>query len=167
MKKILILLILVLTLTGCSLGNNPTSKVEDLLSKYQMLDNEIKEEIDKVVSLEDLTEEEQERYKKILEKQYRNLTYEIKDEEEDGNRATITTQIEVIDYGKAIRQTDNDFATQEYSKSEYNEAKLTNLENMKETVVYTIEFTVTKDEDGVWHLDLLSETDKKKLQGMY
>ena len=170
MKKIFIILniILILTLTGCSLGNNPTSKVEDLLSKYQMLDQDIKDEIEIVVTSEDLTEEQQNRYRKLLEKQYRNLTYEIKDEEEDGNKATITTQIEVLDYKKAITMTNSIYDNiTNYSNEDYNDTKLDNLEAMKETVVYTIDFTLTKDIDGNWNLDSLDNDIIKKMQGMY
>ena len=42
MKKILSLFIFLLLLVGCSLANSPTSKVEDLLTKYQTLDKDIK-----------------------------------------------------------------------------------------------------------------------------
>ena len=168
MKKIVIFFISAFLLVGCTLGNNPTSKVEELLGKYQRLENEIKDEIEVVLSSEDLTDIEKDRYRKLLEKQYKNLTYEIQNEREDGNKAIITTQIEVIDYKKAIRQTDTYYATNKnYTKEEYNNTKLINLENMKEKVVYTIEFSVTKDNNGVWSVDGLSDMEKKKIQGMY
>ena len=41
MKKILSIFIFLLLLVGCSLSNTPTSKVEDLLNKYQRLDSDI------------------------------------------------------------------------------------------------------------------------------
>jgi len=133
-----------------------------------MLDQDIKDEIEIVVTSEDLTEEQQNRYRKLLEKQYRNLTYEIKDEEEDGNKATITTQIEVLDYKKAITMTNSIYDNiTNYSNEDYNDTKLDNLEAMKETVVYTIDFTLTKDIDGNWNLDSLDNDIIKKMQGMY
>ena len=46
MKKIISMFILLLLLVGCSLSNTPNSKVEELLSKYQMLDSDIKEGIE-------------------------------------------------------------------------------------------------------------------------
>ena len=96
MKKIiLILLITIVTLTGCELNNNPNSKVEELLGKYQMLDDSINVTsypISKSTTLDNDTEE---KYRKIIEKQYKNLSYELKDEETDGDTATVTAEIEV------------------------------------------------------------------------
>lgn len=62
------------------MSNTPTSKVEDLFSKYQTLDNDIKSDIKEVLKEQNLTDTQVERYKKLLEDQYRNLTYEIKNE---------------------------------------------------------------------------------------
>ena len=42
-----------------------------------------------------------------------------------------------------------------YTTEEYNNAKLEALENAKEKVTYTIEFNVTKDQDGNWKLTSL------------
>lgn len=64
MKKILSIFIFLLLLVGCSLSNTPTSKVEDLLSKYQRLDSDIEKGIDTVVGEESLTGGERDRYKK-------------------------------------------------------------------------------------------------------
>ena len=88
-------------ITGCSLGNTPTSKVDELMGKYQRLDTEIKDEIKEVVASNNIDESYQDRYIKALEEQYCNLTYEIKNETIDGNTAIVTTQIEVNDYKKA------------------------------------------------------------------
>ena len=43
MKKIILTIILTISiiLTGCSIANTPTAKVEDLLSDYQKLENKI------------------------------------------------------------------------------------------------------------------------------
>ena len=56
MKKILLLgntLFIILTiLVGCSLSNTPTSKVEELFSKYQMMDEDITGEKSKIDDVE-------------------------------------------------------------------------------------------------------------------
>lgn len=150
-------------ITGCSLGNTPTSKVDELMGKYQRLDTEIKDEIKEVVASNNIDESYQDRYIKALEKQYCNLTYEIKNETIDGNTAIVTTQIEVTDYKKALNTIDRDDLTDE----EYYEESLTAIEEAKEKVTYTIDFTLTKDDAGNWQLDELSEVDKKKIQGTY
>ena len=163
MKKVLSLFVF---LFGCALNNSPTSKVEELLNKYQMLDEDIKSEINTIIDKENLTDTQKERYKKIIEKQYKNLSYEIKNEEIDGDNATITVQIKVTDYKKVIKELDSEYENKDYTLEEYNDAKLDKLENAKDTVIYTIEFSVYKSGDE-WKVDSLSNIDKKKLQGMY
>ena len=104
MKKIVSLFIFLLLLVGCSLSNSPTSKVEELLNKYQTLDNDIKSGIDNILREEKLDETQKERYHKVIERQYRNLTYQIKNEKIDGDTAIITTEIEVYDYKKIVNE---------------------------------------------------------------
>ena len=168
MKKILSLFIFLLLLVGCSLSNSPTSKVEDLLTKYQMLDKDIKSGIEEVVNEETLTNNQKERYRKIIEKQYKNLTYQVKEEKIDGDTSTITTEIEVIDYKKAINEAVSKYQGKtDYTIEEYNNTKLDALEKAKEKVKYTIEFEVKKDNNGNWKLSSLSNETIKKIQGMY
>ena len=73
MKKIYLLIIICLMLVGCTMGNSPTSRVEDLFTKYQKLDEDISMGIDNVVNQQDLTKDHKERYRKLLERQYKNL----------------------------------------------------------------------------------------------
>lgn len=168
MKKILSLFIFLLLLVGCSLSNSPTSKVEDLLTKYQMLDKDIKDGIEEVVNEETLTSNQKERYRKIIEKQYKNLTYQVKEEKIDGDTSTITTEIEVIDYKKAINEAISKYQGKtDYTIEEYNNTKLDALEKAKEKVKYTIEFEVKKDNNDNWKLSSLSNETIKKIQGMY
>lgn len=168
MKKILSLFIFLLLLVGCSLSNSPTSKVEDLLTKYQMLDKDIKSGIEEVVNEETLTSNQKERYRKIIEKQYKNLTYQVKEEKIDGDTSTINTEIEVIDYKKAINEAISKYQGKtDYTIEEYNNTKLDALEKAKEKVKYTIEFEVKKDNNDNWKLSSLSNETIKKIQGMY
>lgn len=170
MKKIIILgstLFLTLTfLVGCSLSNTPTSQVEALFSKYQKVDDEINEDIENILQEEVLTNEQKKRYRKILENQYKNLKYEIKDEIIDGNNATVVTQIEVIDFKKVI----NSFKSRNdinFDALEYTNDKLDMLENASDKVVYTLNINIIKDKDGNWSISNLSSENIKKIQGMY
>lgn len=168
MKKIISLFMFLLLLVGCSLSNTPTSKVEELLSKYQMLDNNIKLGIDDILEEETLTTEQRNRYKSIIEKQYKNLAYEIKNEAIDGDVATITTEIEVLDYKKGVNEVNSNYqGRDDYTVEEYNNTKLDTLEKTKEKVTYTIDFKVIKDQDGNWKLMSLDNETIKKIQGMY
>ena len=51
MKKLkyIVVSLAVFLLMGCTMSNTPTSKVEDLFSKYQTLDNDIKSDINEVL----------------------------------------------------------------------------------------------------------------------
>ena len=171
MKKYLFFFISLIStffLFGCNLGNTPTSKVEDLMMKYQKLDEDIITDINDVLEEENLTSKQKERYKKLLENQYKNLSYKIKNEEIDGNKAVVTIELEVMDYKKAKEKTEEEFEEiEEYTIEEYNNKKLDNLEKVKEKVVYTIELTLDKDRDNNWKLNALTNENKKKLQGMY
>ena len=168
MKKIISMFIFLLLLVGCSLSNTPTAQVEELLSKYQMLDSDINSGINDVVMGESLTSEQQDRYRKIIEKQYKNLMYEVKDEEIDGNNAEITVEIEVMDYKKIVNEINSSYQGQNnFTVESYNNAKLDALEKAKDKVTYTIEFDVIKDKDGNWKLTSLDNETIKKIQGMY
>ena len=166
MKKILSIFIFLLLLVGCSLSNTPTSKVEDLLNKYQRLDSDIEKGIDTVVGEESLTGVERDRYKKIIEKQYKNLSYQIKDETYNGDVCTVTTEIEVLDYKKIINEVNNNYQNKNYTKEEYNNEKLDKLEKTKDKVKYTIDFKVKKENNN-WTLEALDDDTIKKIQGTY
>ena len=152
-------------LVGCTMGNSPTSRVEDLFTKYQKLDEDISMGIDNVVNQQDLTEDHKKRYRKLLEQQYKNLSYEIKDELVDGDNATVLVEIEVVDYKKAI--SDLTFDSDNYTKESYDEEKLGRLEKTQDKVKYTLEVKVRKDDDGNWKVEALTPEQIKKIQGMY
>ena len=123
---------------------------------------------DDVLKEENLNDSQKERYRKVIEKQYRNLAYEIKDERIDGDTATITVEIEVIDYKKQVNDTNNYYQGKtDYTVEDYNNTKLDKLEKAKDKVKYTIDFEVKKDSNGNWKLSSLSNETIKKIQGMY
>ena len=168
MKKIVSLFIFLLLLVGCSLSNSPTSRVEDLLNKYQTLDSDISSGINDVLKEENLNDSQKDRYRKVIEKQYKGLTYQIKDERIDGDTAIISTEIEVMDYKKVINETNSYYQSiNDYTVEDYNNTKLDKLENAKDKVKYTIDFEVKKDKNGNWKLSSLSNEAIKKIQGMY
>lgn len=168
MKKIVSLFIFLLLLVGCSLSNSPTSRVEDLLNKYQTLDSDISSGINDVLKEENLNDSQKDRYRKVIEKQYKGLTYQIKDERIDGDTAIISTEIEVMDYKKVINETNSYYQSiNNYTVEDYNNTKLDKLEKAKDKVKYTIDFEVKKDKNGNWKLSSLSNEAIKKIQGMY
>jgi len=147
------------------MANTPTSKVEELFTKYQTLDTDINTGINSVLDEQNLSDSQKDRYRTILENQYRNLTYQIKEEIIDGDTATVVTEIEVTDLKKSIN--DLTFDSTIYTKQTYDEEKLNRLEKAKDKVKYTLELTVTKNDNDEWELNALTNEEIKKIQGMY
>ena len=179
MKKILSLFVASLLLTGCETGellNTPTKKVEMFLGNYQTLNSNVIEQLDDVIESETSFDDNQkETYRDIMEKHYKNLTYEIKDEKIDGDMATVTAEIEVTDYTKVMTDAEqyktdnpNEFNNDEgtYDESLFTNYRLENLKNAKDKVKYTIDFTLTKNDDE-WELDPLTDEQEAKIHGLY
>lgn len=164
MKKniVLFLLAIVIFITGCELNNNPTSKVEELLSKYQKLDDEIVINYADLANTDELTDEQIDRYKNVIESQYKSLSYEIKEEEIDGDNAIVTTQIEVINYKEVLDK----YSIDNYDIDEYYDLVLDDLEKAKDKVTYTIDFEVIKENDE-WVINNLNNEQRQKLLGIY
>lgn len=163
-KKIILFVSLVFILVGCAISNTPTSKVEDLFNKYQTVDDDISLGIDNVIDEQNLSDSHKKRYRKLLENQYKNLSYEIKDELIDGDNATVLVEIEVIDYKRAIG--DLSFDSSKYTKDSYDEEKLNRLEKASDKVKYTLEIKLNKDRDE-WKVEALTNDQIKKIQGMF
>ena len=166
-KKLLLfaLPILFIFVVGCEMANTPTSKVEDLFTKYQKLDTDIDNGINNILDEQNLSESQKERYRKILENQYKNLTYQIKEETIDGDNATITAEIEVTDLKKSLEGLVFDSTI--YTKETFDEERLNRLEQAKDKVKYTLDLTLTRGSNDEWKLNALTNEQIKKIQGMY
>ena len=179
MKKVLSILGLALVLTGCSIGNmdnTPTKKVETYLNNYQTLDSNVLTELDSLVNQEEMFDEDQKTtYRDIMKKHYQDLTYTIKEETVNGDKATVEAEIEVNDYTKVLKEAETYRTTNEdeflddegmFDESMFNDYKLDLLKDNKERVKYTIYFSLTKSGDE-WVLDDLTETEQEKILGIY
>ncbi|MGM9878948.1 MAG: hypothetical protein ACI31R_02870 [Bacilli bacterium] len=104
MKKILLCfscIMAIVLLSGCSMNNTPTKKVENFLDNYKNQDETVLTQLKEMVDSDTLMDEDQKTtYTDIMKKQYQDLTYDIKDEVIDGDTATVTAEIEVYDYYK-------------------------------------------------------------------
>jgi hypothetical protein len=180
MKKVLSLLFFILLATGCgfptALNNTPQKQGEMLLAKYQSLDTDVQDDLNRAVAEEvSFNTAQRERYKTLMEKQYKQLTYSVKETTEDGDTATITTEIEVYDFYKVLADADaylaahpTEFqdANDAYDASKFMDYRLDQLESNKERVKYTLELLATKT-DGEWQMDSLTSTDEAKINGVY
>jgi len=176
MKKIfrtLVIALMLLSLTGCK--DSASMAVEKYLAKYNSLDNEVLADMQNIIDKENLSDENKALYQSIFEKQYTDLTYEIVEEEYDGDEATVDAKITVYDLYKVQNDATNYLANH---PEEFNEEKglydvikfmaykLNEMKMVTETVEYTIEFYVVKTSDG-WTVSSLSTSDLEKIHGIY
>ena len=189
---------LLLLVAGCTnTMETPTTKVEEYLGKYQKLDNDVSTQLDQVLVDDDtMSDEQKEKYRALMEKQYQNLSYKIENEEINGDSATVDVEVEVLDYATTIadakeyyqehkdeiekeneeEQSDNDNNVVEDAVEDTEETieksvafidyKLKELESVSDTTTYTITFHLTK-EDGKWQIQNLSDLDLEKIHGLY
>jgi uncharacterized protein YcfL len=191
MKKILVCLSLFLLLAvGCTnTMNTPTKKVEELLGKYQKMDSTVLAQLDSVISEDvNMSDEQKKEYRSLMEKQYQNLSYKVKNEEIKGNNATVDVEIEVFDYATSIAESrkyysehKDEFKDEEKDdntvgekveeaidkSSKYIDYKIKQLKNVTDKKKYDITFNLSKDEDGIWKLDDISDIDRQKIHGLY
>ena len=173
MKKLIAGLFLLATLGGCDeLLNTPTKRVEEFLNSYQTLDDPLLNNLDYSIESNNLNEEEKNTYREIMKKQYKDLTYKIKEEKIDGDIAMVVVEIEVYDYNlatiKANEYYDNnkeEFLDENY-ETKFIDYKLNIMKDITERVKYTLELTVRK-KDKTWIMDNISHEDILKIHGVY
>ena len=174
MKKILSLLLLLLLLTGCG-GNNARNAVDSYLKKYRNLSSEVLVDLENTITKENLTNEQQEKYRDVLKKQYKDLTYEIVEEQYDDDASYVTVKVSVYDLYKAqsdasiyLANNPDEFNdnTGVYDNDKYTDYKLDRMKNITEKVDYTIVFTVTKESDK-YIVEQPTDNDLQKIHGVY
>lgn len=180
MKKI-VLLISILILTACSfsiddIDNTPTKQVEKYLNSYQSLDKGVISDLDIVVEREtNFNLEQKNRYRILMKKNFQNMSYTIKEETVNGDSAEVDVEISVYDYYKVNKQADNYLLENKdefikdgvYNEERFIDYKLDKMSKNTDKVKYTIYFNLSKDNNGDWRLDEVSEADEEKILGIY
>lgn len=176
MKKIIALLITLSLAVGCACSIEKASDpVKEYLGKFNNHDAEILVELDALVKEENLTDEQADKYKEIMKKQYSDLKYEIVEEIYNGEEATVQTKIIVYDLYKVQKEAEEyridhpeEFLNDKkvYDANKFLEYKLEQMNKNDTRVEYTIDFKVTK-KDGKWTLDSVSTEDLEKIHGIY
>jgi len=175
MKKILLVLVCLICVVGCSCDSEKASDaVERYLNEYKGLSDNVLEDIEELVEKEELEEQASETYEEIIKKQYRNMIYTIENESYDGDTADVTVKITVYDYYKAGKDSSNylnnnqeEFLTNgEYDANKYLEYKLNQMKNIEDMISYNIVFRVIKV-DGKWQIEQPDEETLEKLHGVY
>lgn len=167
--KLIIPCLIIFILMGCNLNNTPTSKVEERLSQYQMMDKSIDTEdrLELFTNSDELTENQKKEYEKIIKKQYQSLSYDVKEEMIDGDTATVTVSIKVIDYKKLDEELNRETDGANITVEQYHTSRIDKFKEAKDKVNYTIDFLLTKDSNGTWNLNDLDSTIEEKLLGIY
>lgn len=174
MKKILSIILLLIIVTGCDLGNkmdnSPKKKVEAYLDSYQKLDDNVLNDLDDLVEDTEYSIDQKAKYKEILKKHYSNLSYNIKNEVIDGDKASVDAEIEVTDYSKILNESvdENQFKDENgvYNPSKYFDYQLNKLERATEKTKYNITFHLNK-KDNEWIIEDLDQTSMDKIHGIY
>jgi len=175
MKKVLITILALVSLAGCSLSNTPSSVVQTYLDNYKNLSDEVITQLEAKVSNEDLSNVNRETYKSILSKQYKDLKYEIKDESIDGDKAEVLAKITVYDLFKADNEANaymNETPVEFYNDSGvfdndlFNTYRLNKMNEISDTVDYEIIFKLNK-KDGEWILEEPDRDTLEKIHGLY
>ena len=175
MKKILIVSLLIFTLVGCGFKKTPSDKVEKYLDNYVSLSEDVNMDLDTTIKGENLSETNASIYKEVLQKQYKNLKYEIKDEMVDGKDATVIVKITVYDLYKSGKESDeymndhtNEFNDENnmFDLDKFNKYKLENMLKMNDTIDYEITFKLTKS-SGEWVIEEPNREVLSKIHGLY
>ena len=176
MKKvyyIVLSFIFLFMLTGCG-TNTPTAKTEEYLSRYTSLADEVTVDIDTAVNSSGLSTTNQKEYRKVLERQYKNIKYEVKDETINGEEAIVTVKVTVYDLYKSDKNSleylgnnQNEFYVDNVLNQDlYDEYRIKNMLSMNDTIDYEINFYLTK-KNGTWVLENPDNTTLEKLHGLY
>ena len=174
MKKILSILLMSFILIGCGMSNTPTKKVEEFLTKYQELSDDVLSDLELSAESENLSSSNKVTYMDAMKRNYQNLKYEIADEKVNGDEATVVVKITVFDLHKSMKESNDylidnseEFETNGvYDQNKYRTYEINEMLKTKYTVDYTIDFFLEKEDDE-WNIIEPSKTVKEKLHGTY
>lgn len=175
-KRYLFISLIILFITfGCGMGNTPKAKVADVLKRYNNNDDIVKTELGDYLNALDLDNENLSGYQEVYLRQYSDLKYNIKDERIDGDLATVTVELTVYDYHKAEKDINNYISMNQekfyddndvYDPNKALEYRIKELGKAKDTIDYTVDFTLTKI-DNVWTVDSFTNEQLEKIHGTY
>lgn len=176
MKKILLVVLSIIIITGCSLApGGPSDAVKDFLSKYKNNDQVVIDELNNYLSGENLDDATIKEYREIYTRQYSNMSYKIKGERIDGDKATVTVEITVYDYYKTNKEAGEYFASNstefidskgDIDLSKFLKYKINKLLDTTDKVSYTLDLNLNKN-DNKWEIEPLTNEQLSKLHGTY
>lgn len=178
MKKILVVICAILLFSGCSFGMNdhtPDEAIETFFEKYRNRDDDIITQLKETIKNEGLSDKSGETYEDLMEKQYDQFAYVIKNVDEEGDSATATVELTVLNYKSGVIEAEDELEKNpekfndddgNFSEDKYMDYKIEKMKEVDDTTTHTIELSLTK-EAGMWKVDQLSNDDISKLHGLY
>ena len=176
MKKIMLFLLTLTIVVGCACSMRKASDaVKEYIGKYNNEDEEVLVELEKLLDENDFSLEEREKYKEVMLKQYKDLSYKIVSESYNGEEATVTTKITVYDLYQVQQEAEeykknhqDEFLDENnnYDKDKFLKYKLEQMRKNTKTIEYTIDFKVIK-QNGKWEVKNVSTEDLEKIHGIY
>ena len=80
------------------MNNTPTKRVENFLDSYTSGNDTVLKQLKEMVDSDAMMNDNQRTtYSDIMKRQYKDMTYEIKNEEINDNEATVTAELKVTD----------------------------------------------------------------------
>ena len=176
--KVMVVFVALLLFAGCSCMNmTAKGRVEEFLDQYRNLSANVLGDLDEVVDSEtELDDSQKDKYRDILKKQYTDLNYEIVDETYDGDTALVEVKITVYDLYKVqkeaseyLNNNSEEFSDENgsYDSKKFMDYKLDAMQKTTDTVEYTINFNLTRDDKDNWQITELSQSDLEKIHGIY
>lgn len=170
MKKLICLISLLLFVTGCGKNmNTPIDEVEKFLGKYQSMESEVLAQLDSTISNDNSMSDEQKKdYRTLMEKQYQNLSYKIKDESINDIDGEVIVEIEVLNYINSINESRKYYSNHldEFVDEDFTDYKIKQLKDVNDKVKYEIVFHLMK-KGNKWVIEDISDNDVKKIHGLY
>jgi len=158
-----------------SLFASPEQLTNSYLKSYIKEDSSILKKIE--YPFEDtLNSSQEQRFKEIMKKQYRNMVYTIEEqnlEEVDGQIVVHVTVFDLKDsYDRANHYVESHASNFEKEDGSFDEEKaidykLSQLEDVKEKIDYSITFHFIKNKDNQWNMSDLSSSDIEKINGLF
>ena len=163
MKKICIIIVLLLLLVGCG-KKSASDEVIFFLEQYKKMNVSVINSLENALAKEEWSDEQKERYRNVIKRQYKDMEYEIVHERYDSDLAFIDVKIKVYDYYKAQENIDYYNIDNGMSLLDY---KINAMANTNDRIEYLIVFKLEKDTKGDYKIIDLDNSDIEKIHGIY
>lgn len=175
MKKILVFIITILLVTGCS-NDQPYELVRNDLAKYQNLDSDMMNQLKNVLKEETtLDKDQKEKYKALMIKQYQHMNYQLVSEDINKDEAIINVEIEVYNYLSSLissleykKENEEKFHDSDgnFDQSKFITYQLQQLKSVTARERYLVSY-ILKKENKTWEIVEYPEYIVDKLHGFH